>query len=214
MAELTEAEAAPGPTSLRRSPLAHLDERMRAATVTGARGVALTEWPFITMLNLRVDPASEAAARIEQTLGTPLPRQCGHTTAADAHTAAWLGPDEWLVLSQAEGTALAAELREALGADPGSVVDVSANRTTLELTGPAARQVLEKGCPLDLHPRSFGPGRAVSTTVGPIPVLLWQVEGQVDGAPTYRLFPRASFADYLARWLIDAMSEYGSPEVP
>ncbi|TGB00781.1 sarcosine oxidase subunit gamma family protein [Streptomyces sp. MZ04] len=216
MAEPTEA--APGPTRLRRSPLAHLDERMRAATVTGARGVALTEWPFITMLNLRVDPASEAAARIEKTLGTPLPRQCGHTTTGGAHTVAWLGPDEWLVLSQAESTVTYAELSEALDGDPGSVVDVSANRTTLELTGPAARQVLEKGCPLDLHPRSFGPGQAVSTTVGPIPVLLWQVEGQVDGAvygaPTYRLFPRASFADYLARWLIDAMSEYRAPEVP
>ena len=92
---------------------------------------------------------------------------------------------------------------------PGSVVDVSANLTTLELSGPAAREVLEKGCPLDLHPRAFGPGRAVSTTVGPIPVLLWQL----DDSPTYRLLPRSSFADYLARWLIDAMSEYGGPRV-
>ncbi|GAA3130192.1 sarcosine oxidase subunit gamma [Streptomyces rectiviolaceus] len=207
MAELTEA---PGPTRLRRSPLAHLEGRMRAATVTGARAVELTERPFLTMVNLRVDPASEAADRIGKTLGAPLPRQCGHTTESDAHTALWLGPDEWLVLSRAEGAAVSAELRQALHEDPGSVVDVSANRTTLELTGPAARQVLEKGCPLDLHPRSFGPGQAVSTTVGPIPVLLWQV----DGAPAYRLFPRASFADYLARWLIDAMSEYGGPEMP
>lgn len=183
---------------------------MRAAAVTGARGVTLTEWPFITMVNLRVDPASEAADRIGKTLGAPLPRQCGHTTASGPHTVVWLGPDEWLVLSQADETAVAAELREALGGGPGSVVDVSANRTTLELSGPAARQVLEKGCPLDLHPRAFGPGQAVSTTVGPVAVLLWQV----DGVPTYRLFPRSSFADYLARWLIDAMSEYRGLEVP
>lgn len=206
MAEPTET----GPVRLRRSPLAQLAERMRAATVTGARGVALTEWPFVTMVNLRVDPASEAADRIAKTLGAPLPRQCGDTSASGPHTVVWLGPDEWLVLSQAEETAVAAELREALGADQGSVVDVSANRTTLELSGPAARQVLEKGCPLDLHPRAFGPGRAVSTTVGPVAVPLWQV----DDAPTYRLLPRSSFADYLARWLIDAMSEYRGPEIP
>lgn len=192
------------------SPLAHLEERMRAATVTGARGVTLTEWPFLTMVNVRVDPASEAADRIGKALGAPLPRQCGDTSTSGPHTVLWLGFDEWLVLSQAEVTAVTAELREALGGDPGSVVDVSANRTTLELSGPAARQVLEKGCPLDLHPRSFAPGRAVSTTVGPIAVLLWQV----DDGPTYRLFPRSSFADYLARWLIDAMSEYRGPEVP
>ncbi|MEU7059033.1 sarcosine oxidase subunit gamma family protein [Streptomyces sp. NPDC046197] len=209
MAERT-IDTGAGPAALRTSPLAHLEERMRAATVTGARGVALAEWPFVTMVNLRVDPASEAADRIEKTLRTPLPQECGHTTASGAHTVAWLGPDEWLVLSHAEEGAMAAELREALAGDPGSVVDVSANRTTLELSGPAARQVLEKGCPLDLHPRVFKPGRAVSTTVGPVPVLLWQV----DDAPTYRLLPRSSFADYLARWLIDAMSEYRGPEVP
>ncbi|WP_338894948.1 sarcosine oxidase subunit gamma family protein [Streptomyces sp. TG1A-60] len=199
-----------GPVALRTSPLAHLEERMRAATVTGARGVALAEWPFITMMNLRVDPASAAADRIEKTLGAPLPRQCGHTSASGPHTLVWLGPDEWLVLSQAAASAVAGALGEALAGAPGSVVDVSANRTTLELSGPAARQVLEKGCPLDLRPRTFGPGQAVSTTVGPVAVLLWQV----DDAPTYRLFPRSSFADYLARWLIDAMSEYRGPEIP
>ncbi|MFF3342818.1 sarcosine oxidase subunit gamma [Streptomyces flavidovirens] len=215
MAEPTIATSG-GPVALRTSPLAHLGERMRAAAVTGARGVTLTEWPFITMVNLRVDPAAEAADRIEKTLGTRLPRRCGQTTASGPHTIVWLGPDEWLVLSQSDETAvtavaaLAAELREALGGDPGSVVDVSANRTTLELSGPAARQVLEKGCPLDLHPLAFGPGQAVSTTVGPVAVLL----RQVDDVPTYRLLPRSSFADYLARWLIDAMAEYRGVEVP
>ncbi|KMS76424.1 sarcosine oxidase subunit gamma [Streptomyces viridochromogenes] len=206
----TGAAAGVGPAALRRSPVAHLEKRMRAAGVTGARGVTLSEWPFLAMVDLRVDPASEAARRIEKTLGAPLPRRCGHTTASGPHTVVWLGPDEWLVLSQADAPTVAAELDEALGGDPGSVVDVSANRTMLDLSGPAARQVLEKGCPLDLHPRAFGPGRAVATTVGPVAVLLWQV----DDAPTYRLFPRSSFADYLARWLIDAMSEYRGPEVP
>ncbi|MGW5450060.1 sarcosine oxidase subunit gamma [Streptomyces asiaticus] len=204
MAEPTDA----GPVGLRTSPLAHLADRMRAAAVTGARGVTLTERPFLSMVNLRLDPASEAAGRVEKTLGAPLPRECGDTTASGPHTALWLGPDEWLVLSEAPIDT--AELRQALAGDPGSVVDVSANRTTLELSGPAARQVLEKGCRLDLHPRAFGPGRAVSTTVGPVPVLLWQL----DDAPTYRLLPRSSFADYLARWLIDAMREYRGPEVP
>lgn len=195
---------------MRSSPLTHLEERMRAAAVTGARAVALAERPFLTMVNLRVDPASAAADRIEQALGAPLPRQCGHTAASGPHMVAWLGPDEWLVLSRTDAITVAGELQQALAAAPGSAVDVSANRTILELTGPAARQVLEKGCPLDLHPRAFGPGRAVSTTVGPVPVLLWQF----DDAPTYRLLPRSSFADYLARWLIDAMAEFHGPAIP
>jgi sarcosine oxidase subunit gamma len=209
MAEPTN-DAPTGLLACRVSPLAHLAERMRGAAVTGARGVTLAEWPFVSMVNVRVDPDSAAATRIEKTLGAPLPREHGRTTTSGGHTAFWLGPDEWLVLAQAEVGSVVDELRGALAADPGSVVDVSANRTTLELSGPAARQVLEKGCPLDLHPRVFGPGRAVSTTVGPISVLLWQV----DDGPTYRLLPRSSFADYLARWLIDAMGEYRCPELP
>ncbi|NEA98733.1 sarcosine oxidase subunit gamma family protein [Streptomyces sp. SID13726] len=209
MAEPTTLDAGAGPVALRTSPLAHLEARMRAAAVTGARGVTLAELPFLTMVNVRVDPDSEAGERIGRTLGTRLPRECGGTATSGPRTVVWLGPDEWLVLTRPEGASPGAELRQALADDPGSVVDVSANRTTLELSGPSARQVLEKGCPLDLHPRSFTPGRAVSTTVGPIAVVLWQV----DDTPTYRLLPRSSFADYLARWLIDAMSEYGGPEI-
>ncbi|MFF1304601.1 sarcosine oxidase subunit gamma [Streptomyces sp. NPDC058307] len=199
-----------GPVALRTSPLSHLQERMRAAAVAGAQSVTLTEVPFLTMVNVRVDPTSAAAHRIGRTLGAPLPRRCGDTAASGLHTLMWLGPDEWLVLSsRADAGTVTAQVRQALDGAPGSVVDVSANRTTLELSGPSARQVLEKGCPLDLHPRAFGPGHAVSTTVGPIPVLLWQT----DDAPAFRLLPRSSFADYLARWLIDAMSEYGGPRV-
>jgi sarcosine oxidase subunit gamma len=210
MAETTLESPGSGPLALRRSPLAHLHGAMRAAGVDGARGVRLSERPFLAMVSLRVDPASAAATRVGTALGAPLPAHCGETARTGPHTVLWLGPDEWLVLSRTDGTVLAREMRAALAGDPGSVVDVSANRTTLELGGPAARQVLEKGCALDLHPRSFGPGRAVTTQVGPVPVVLWQT----DDVPTYRLLPRSSFADYLARWLIDAMREFRAPALP
>lgn len=193
--------------TLRRSPLAHLEERMRAASVAGR--VTLREAPFRTMVNLRVRPGTTPAARLEAALRATLPTACGGTARARGHTLLWLGPDEWLLVSDgpaypAEPAALVDELRAALGDGPGSVVDVSANRTTLELDGPAARQVLEKGCALDLHPRSFGPGRACSTLLGPVQLILWQA----GDAPSYRLLPRSSYADYTARWLLDAMAEY------
>jgi sarcosine oxidase subunit gamma len=166
------------PTTLRRSPLHHLHDRLQAERVAGE-------------------------------LGAALPEACGQVTSSGPHSALWLGPDEWLVVSEADPGALAADLRHALAGDRGAVVDVSANRTVLELSGPAAREALEKGCPVDLHPRSFGPGRAVATTLGPVPVLLWQT-----GGTTYRVLPRSSFADYVARWLLDAATEYEGPRVP
>jgi sarcosine oxidase subunit gamma len=188
-------------TTLRRSPLEHLAERMASASRPDT--VTLAEAPYTGMVGLRVDPASPAAARVATVLGAPLPTTCGDVTGTGAHRALWLGPDEWLVTTTTDAVALTDQLAAALGEDPGVALDLSANRTVLELSGPRARDVLEKGCPVDLHPRSFGAGRAVSTTLARIPLLLWQT-----GEESYRLLPRSSFADYVARWLLDAMVEH------
>jgi sarcosine oxidase subunit gamma len=204
MADLLET----GPRGLRRSPLAHLHDRLAAESVGGDRAVSLREVPFLAMVSLRVAPGSAAAARISSRLGTALPERCGQVLSAGAHSVLWLGPDEFLLVSDGEAGALVTDLREALAGDPGSVIDVSANRTTLELSGPGARETLEKGCPVDLHPRAFGTGNAVATILAPVPLLLWQT-----GNATYRLLPRSSFAGYVARWLLDAVTEFSGPRV-
>lgn len=194
---------------LRRSPLHDLHDRLSAATVPGDRGVTLREVPFLTMVSIRLQPWSPASLRIGEQLGAPLPQTCGGTSASGPHTALWLGPDEWLVVSEADRESLPGALTEALGDSPGSVTDVSANRTTLELSGPGSRPALEKGCPVDLRPGSFRPGSAVTSRLGPVPLVLWQT-----GRAAYRLLPRSSFADYVARWLIDATREFAGPLVP
>ncbi len=205
---------------LRRSPLGHRAEEFEARSVPGPHGVRLREVPYLAQLNLRVDPASPAAARAGRVLGTPLPARAGRVAVTGGVRVLWLGPDEWLVVGP-DGAAPAIErsLRQALDDEPGpagagasavppasvaSVVDVSANRTTLELSGPSARSVLEQGCSLDLHPRAFGPGKCVQTTVSKVQVVL----DQLDAEPSYRLLVRGSFAQYLADWLLDAMEEY------
>jgi hypothetical protein len=69
-------------------------------------------------------------------------------------TALWLGPDEWLVVGPpGGGQDLESRFREAAGDEPVSVIDVSAQRTTLLVAGPRARDLLAHGCSLDLHPR-------------------------------------------------------------
>jgi sarcosine oxidase subunit gamma len=208
MAEQLLTEPTDLPVKLRRSPLAGLTDALAAADVTGARGVSLREVPFLTMLGLRAAPGSESARALGEVLGAPLPDKVGATASSGAHTVLWLGPDEWLVVSTEPARPLVAALSAALGHARGDVVDVSANRTTLELSGPSAREVLEKGCPADLHPSVFGVGAAVTTTLGPVPLLLWRT-----GEDTWRLLPRSSFADYTARWLVDAMAEFALPQV-
>ena len=192
------------------SPAAHLAQRFAAAEVSGPRAVRIRELPFLTMVGVRVVPGSPAAGRIETRLGVPLPSACGDVTSGDGVSVLWLSPDEFLVVSDEQQPApLTAALVETLQDEPGSVTDLSANRTTFELSGPTAREVLEKGCPLDLHPRTFEIGTAYLTLIGPVPVILLKVTDEL-----YRIFPRSSFADFLGRWLLDAMLEFKSPEIP
>ncbi|MBF9066671.1 sarcosine oxidase subunit gamma [Streptacidiphilus fuscans] len=200
---------------LRRSPLAHLGEIVAGE---GGRQVTLREVPFLTQINLRLDPDGQAAARVGRVLGTPLPTVPGAVATAGVVRVLWLGPDEWLVVAP-DGQAYPAQraLHDALGDEPGSVVDVSANRTALDLSGPAAREVLEKGCSIDLHPRAFAPGRCAQTTVSKVNVVLWRLDAGVEAGDEagsdacYRLLVRPSFAQYLADWLTDAMEEYRHP---
>jgi sarcosine oxidase subunit gamma len=199
MAELSKLSAQ------RRSPLADLADDIRAGAVGGARHVRLVEVPFRTMVSVRVDPATPAADAIEDVLGARLPRAVGEVTGHGPHHVLWLGPDEWLIVSTADRGALVDTLADAVTGEHAAVVDVSANRALLELSGPAARAVLEKGCPTDLHPREFRPDMAVATTLAWVPLLLWQV-----GPDSYRLLPRSSFAQYVVRWLLDAMQEFAS----
>lgn len=226
------------PVHLRRSPLAHLAEALAAGSRSGTAadpGLTLREVPFLTMVGLRATPDGEAAAAFSSVLGVELPAGVGRvtgaahvtdrgpapgvedSTAAAAGTAAgsdpghgtavlWLGPDEHLVVA-APDLPLAGRLQEALGAAPGAAVDLSANRTTLELTGARARDVLDTGCRIDLHPREFPPGTAVATLFAEIPVIVWRC-----GEESYRIMPRASFADHVARRLLDGMREFTGRE--
>ena len=185
----------------RRSPAHHLSEEMERGSGTGVR---LKEVPFLPQIALRAAPGSLAGRVLEVTLGTLLPERVGQVT--DGHgglSVLWLAPDEFLVVGREDAT----ELTERLGADigglPGQVVDVSANRTTLELSGPHAGAVLGKSCQLDLHPRQFPAGRAVVTLLESVGVIIWRT-----GDATWRVMPRASFTPHTVRWLLDGMREF------
>ncbi|MEU8177618.1 sarcosine oxidase subunit gamma family protein [Microbispora hainanensis] len=191
-------------TAERRSPAAAYAARFEAASAGG--GLRLAEIPFLTQIDLRVDPKSPAAERIGTAIGVPLPVEPGTVAGGGDIEALWLGPDEWVLLAP-DGAApgLVARLTEAAGGEHVSVVDVSAQRTTLVVAGDRARDVLAHGCTLDLHPRVFGPGRCAQTTLARAGVVL------VAGEDGFRLLVRSSFAGYVAEWLLDASVEYTGP---
>src|ERR1700742_3316704 len=154
--------------------------------------VKIVEEPFLTMVELRVGPSGAGAATVAGLLGVELPTTPS-TYAKSVDTAViWLGPDECLVTgSSLTGPELEARLRDVVSSHGGAAVDVSGQRTTLRLSGSHSRDVLGKGCALDLHPSVFGEGAAAQTTLGRTGVILLGVD---PGGTDFRILVRSSFA--------------------
>lgn len=194
------------PTARRRSPLAHAADRLAAATRSCKGAVRLAELPFLAQVNVRLDAKSPAADAVGLALGLQLPLEPDTVVRAGDLTAVRLGPDEWLVVGR-PGTQgdLESRIRSATGDEHVSVTDVSAQRTTVLVAGPRARDLLAHGCSLDLHPRVFGPGRSAQTTLARTQVVLVARDETRAG---FWVLVRSSFAGYLADWLLDAAVEY------
>ena len=179
--------------------------------VSPTNGLILAELAVPGQINLRGRPSDTAfLAAAGSVLDCRLPVSPNTVQTAGDLTVLWLGPDEWLVLTPPGAeAAIIARLREALAGIHAAVTDVSGNLARLRLAGNHARDVLAKGCSLDLHPRRFQPGQCAQTLILRCGIILHQI----DDRPSYDLLPRRSFAEYLWMWLSDAMAEYGGRAV-
>jgi sarcosine oxidase subunit gamma len=190
------------------SPLAHLTGELARA---GGLGTArLRELPFLSHVELRLDRGEldeVLGRRAGEFLGCRLPPR-GVVHGDGCPYVLWRGPGWYLVVDE-PGTAagLEAGLRQALGGDFGevfgSVADISAQRTVLELSGPRAHELLQQGCLRDLHPGAFSLASCDLTVLAGIQVILHKTAE----LPAYRILVPASLADCVARWLLDAMAD-------
>jgi len=190
------------------SPLAGFLSR-QTGSGAGTPGVVLTERPFLGYVNLRGD-AGDATflAAVEGVLGVALPLDPNTVAEGVDSTVCWMGPDEWLiVLRPGAQTRCATGMRRALGELHASAVDTTGGYTLVNVAGARGRELLAKGCTLDLHPGSFSPGQCAQTNLGKAGVLLIPREGS-SGARSFDVFVRRSFADYLGLWLEHSGREY------
>jgi sarcosine oxidase subunit gamma len=167
-----------------RSPLAD-----RAADLALIDAVEIA---FLSQIDVRCSP--EEAARLAF---PPEP----NTVAGDmTRGVLWLGPNEWLVVGL-PGTAAdtVTELEDELAGQHHSVVDVSQNRTVIELRGADRHALLASGCGIDLDPRGgWVPGLCAQTLFARAQVILQELDGAT------RVFVRPSFAGYVVDRLLAA----------
>ncbi|WP_029030350.1 sarcosine oxidase subunit gamma [Salinarimonas rosea] len=161
-------------------------------------GVTIAPSPPRTRLSLRLRPL--AAAGIGSVAGLVLDGPIGSTSECDGRRALRLGPDEWLLVADAdEGDELAARVIGALAGTVHALVDVGHRSCGLLVSGAGAATALSAGCPLDLAPEAFPVGRATRTVLAKTEILLSHLD-----ADTFEVECWRSYADYVRGFLLEA----------
>jgi len=181
--------------SLHRHALTAIYRPHRFGRAPEAPAVTLAVRPNIGILSLR-GHARDAAflAAAAQLAGCALPLDIGTTRAAAAGLVFALSPSEWWLVTAGVAATETPALR---------CVDQSEGRTVMRLAGPRARDVLAKGCGLDLHPKTFAAGRCTQTPVAHIGCVLHHPDDA-----TWDFYVPRSYARHFWEWLTDAASEF------
>ncbi|MEX0283371.1 MAG: sarcosine oxidase subunit gamma [Paracoccaceae bacterium] len=166
------------------------------SAVMGARfhGLArIEETGLQGMITLRGDLASKPMAKaVKSAVGVAIPAQRSVTMDGDS-SAAWMSPDELLLLCPHDtAEATTAALGEALAGQHHMAVNVSDARAVFHVTGPAAREVLGKLCPVDFSRDVFAVGEIRRTRMAQVAAAVWQ-----EDEDTFRVVCFRSVGDYV-----------------
>jgi heterotetrameric sarcosine oxidase gamma subunit len=146
------------------------------------------------------------AGEVKARFGLDLP-ETPRVAAGEAFDFVWAGPSQWLCVSIRPG--MPSELEAELG-PLAAVTDQTDARAVLRLSGPRVRDVLAKGCPIDLHPRAFKRGDTAITAIAGIGAQIWWPD--VDEA--FHLAVARSMAGSFWSWLLPSAQEFGVEVMP
>ena len=163
----------------------------------------------VVKINLRGNLENkEFASKAGKILGMILPKEPCSTSTKEKITCLWLGPTEWLLVSNDTVTESSNnnQLEQVLfdnisKLNLGAVTNVSDHYTIFKLTGSNIFEVLSKGCPFDFYSDNFGDYKVVQTILNHVDVTIHKKnKDEVD------LYVRRSFSEYLWEWIKDAAS--------
>jgi sarcosine oxidase, subunit gamma len=112
-------------------------------------------------------------------------------------------PGRWLLLFTPGPPGERAARWQAALAGQGVAVDQSSALAGLHVCGSAVRELLARGCRLDLAPEVFAPGRAAATIMVQLPVVLAALPSGL------LLLTPATTAAHLEEWLAAAAQPFG-----
>ena len=161
----------------------------------------------VIKINLRGNLENkEFSNKVGKILGMILPKESCSTSTKEKITCMWLGPNEWLLVSNDKVSKESNDydLEKILFNDIskknlGAVTNVSDHYTIFNLTGSNIFQILSKGCPFDFSSENFEDNRVIQTILNLIDVTIHRKSKEdVD------LYVRRSFSDHLWAWIKDS----------
>lgn len=171
-----------GPFVLRHA----LDGAVSANPSRGPNHVDILPDPLVVSISARPATAARVKERLERQEGLR-----------------FSGPAEWLIVGGSHDSARIRGLAEEMGPDA-LVADQSGGRVVLRLSGPAARAILAKLTPLDLHPDVFATGASANTFFAHVGANLARLEGDI-----FEIVLMRSFALFAFRELLEMGLEFG-----
>jgi len=168
---------------------------------------SISEKTPIAKINLRGNIENkDFTSKVGKILGMILPKEACTASTKEKITSLWLGPNEWLIVSNEEISKVtnAYELENILfdnisKNNLGSVTNVTDQFTIFTLSGSNIFKILSKSCPFNFQPDNFTDNKVVQTILNHIDVTIHKKnENNVD------LYVRRSFADHLWNWIKDS----------
>ena len=162
--------------------------------------IKIKELPFVKKINLRLDPNDKiCVSSCSKILDTVLPTKANtYSKNTINEKIIWLGPDEWLIVSDDDAFM---KLQNKLEDLEVSVTDVSENRTIIRIRGREAYILLSKFLVLDLEKNLSTDSSCAQTLFVKVPVLL--VRNHYDGTPEIDIFTNRSHANYIYNLIVD-----------
>ncbi len=138
--------------------------------------------------------AAELGA-IAQARGLHLP-QFGRAEVGTGHIVLCVRPERWLLLSRPAPSGLAAQGWQSACAGVAAAIDLSSALAAFQIEGRAVRDVLARGCRLDLDPQVFPVGQAAATIMAQVSVILVNLDSGV------LLLTPSTTARHFREWLL------------
>jgi len=163
----------------------------------------------IGKINLRGNIENkDFVSKVGKILGIILPKEPCSTSTKEKITSLWLGPNEWLIVSNEKISKetnrydLENVLYDNISkANLGSVTNVTDQFTIFTLCGSNITKILSKSCPFDFESYTFTNNKVTQTILNHIDVTIHKKdENNID------LYVRRSFAKHLWDWLKDSAS--------